>query len=84
MAVLVSLFSMSFYSGMKAHDSAMPAGHSAKSQKPAALYRNRVLPCSGTGCFLPPELGAAMQRILQCQQGAGDKVQEIPAGQESF
>jgi hypothetical protein len=28
----VSLFSMSFYSGMKAPDPAMPAGNSAKSQ----------------------------------------------------
>lgn len=64
MAVLVSLFSMSFYSGMKAPDSAMPAGHSAKLQKPAALLRNWLLPSSGLGCFLLTELGAVLDRIL--------------------
>jgi hypothetical protein len=53
-----------FYSGMKAPDSAMPAGNSATSQKPAVLHRNKVLACPGLGCFLPPELGAALKRIL--------------------
>src|SRR5208337_2094761 len=46
----VSLFSMSFYSVMPAPNSAMKAGHSGKSQKPADLHRNHLPACSGIGC----------------------------------
>jgi hypothetical protein len=28
------------------------------------MLRNWVLPCSGMGCFLPPESGAGLKRIL--------------------
>jgi hypothetical protein len=41
-----------FYSAMPAPNSAMKAGHSAKSQKPAGMLRIRVLLCSGMGCWL--------------------------------
>jgi hypothetical protein len=56
---------MSFYSAMPAPNSAMKAGHSAKSQKPADLHRNHLPACSGIGCRHAPEWGAALERIFQ-------------------
>jgi len=67
---------------MKAPDSAMPAGLSATSQKPAALPRIRVLPSSGLGCWLPPEYGAALQRILQLKMKA--KIIDATRGLKKF
>jgi hypothetical protein len=55
---------MSFYSAMPAPNSAMKAGHSAKSQKPADLHRNHLPACSGIGCRHAPEWGAALERIF--------------------
>ncbi|KUG22702.1 hypothetical protein ASZ90_007499 [hydrocarbon metagenome] len=49
---------------MPASNSAMKAGHSAKSQKPADLLRNHLPACSGLGCRLAPEWGAELERIL--------------------
>lgn len=50
---------------MPAPNSAMKAGHSAKSQKPADLHRNHLPACSGIGCRHAPEWGAALERIFQ-------------------
>src|SRR5208337_4638367 len=49
---------------MPALNSAMKAGHSAKSQKPADLHRNHLPACSGIGCRHAPEWGAALERIF--------------------
>ena len=48
---------------MKAPNSVKKAGHSAKSQKPAELLRNHLPACSGLGCCLPVEWGAANNAI---------------------
>jgi hypothetical protein len=49
---------------MPASNSAIKAGHSAKSQKPAELLRNHLPACSGLGCRLAPEWGADLERIF--------------------
>jgi hypothetical protein len=43
---------------MPAPNSAMKAGHSAKSQKPADMLRNHLPACSGIGCRLAPDFPA--------------------------
>jgi hypothetical protein len=40
---------------MPAPNSAMKAGHSAKSQKPADMLRNHLPACSGIGCRHAPD-----------------------------
>jgi len=59
-------FSMAYFGQFIQYEfySAMKAGHSAKSQKPAGFLRNHLLACSGIGCCLPAEWGAGLDRIL--------------------
>jgi len=61
---------------MAGTNSAMKAGHSAKSQKPADLHRNHLPACSGIGCRHAPEWGAALERIFHFKKRDKNELQK--------